>query len=142
SPQIWDSTFSGATFSLGPCCSNDAVSAAGQMIPLPAGQFSSLRMLATAVNGSQASQSFKVTYSDGSSTTFTQSLSDWTAPQNFSGESNALTMPYRNLGTGAKDTRTVMLYGYSFPLNNAKTVSTIMLPNNSNVEVLGLTLAP
>jgi hypothetical protein len=68
----------------------DAVSAAGQTIALPAGKFSSLSLLGAAVNGSQGSQTFTVTYSDGSTTSITQSLSDWQKPQNYAGESKAL----------------------------------------------------
>ena len=41
---------------------------------------------ATGVNGNQANQTFTVNYSDGTSTSFTQSLSDWFTPQNYAGE--------------------------------------------------------
>ena len=135
-------TFSSASFTFGNANQNNAVSANGQTITLPAGVFSSLRMLATAVNGSQASQSFTVRFSDGTTSSFTQSLSDWFTPQNFSGESIALSMAYRDTSSGTRDNRTFDLYGYSFSLNNTKTVSSITLPNNSNVEVLSITLVP
>ncbi len=135
-------TFGGIPFNLGAANTSNDVSAAGQTISLPAGQFSSLKMLATGVQGSQASQNFVVHFSDGTSSTFTQSLSDWFTPQNFAGESTAVTMAYRDLASGGKDNRTFLLYGYSFALNNTKTVSSITLPNNSNVEVLALTLVP
>jgi len=62
-------------------------------------------MLATGVNGAQLSQTFKVTYSDGTSATFTQSLSDWFTPGKYAGEVTALSMPYRNTASGAKDNR-------------------------------------
>jgi hypothetical protein len=41
---------------------------------------------------------------------------------------------------GSNQSETCLLYGYSFSLNNGKTVSSITLPANSNVEVLSLTL--
>ena len=135
-------TFNSATFTLGAANTSNDVSAAGQTITLPSGQFSSLRMLAAGVNGNQASQSFVVHFSDGTSSTFTQSISDWFSPQNFAGESTAVTMAYRDTSTGGKDSRTFLLYGYSFALNNTKTVSSITLPNNANVEVLAITLVP
>jgi hypothetical protein len=134
--------FGGATFNPGAANTSNDVSAASQTITLPSGQFSSLRMLATGVNGNQASQSFVVNFSDGTNSTFTQSLSDWFTPQSFAGESTAVTMAYRDSNTGAKDNRTFLLYGYSFALNNTKTVSSITLPNNANVEVLAITLMP
>jgi hypothetical protein len=109
---------------------------------LPAGNYSSLLVLATGVNGAQLAQPFKVTYSDGSSTTFTQSLSDWFSPSNYPGEVTALAMPYRNAAGGVKDNRTFELYEYAFNLNNGKTVSSIALPAGTNVKVFALTLKP
>jgi hypothetical protein len=134
--------FGGATFNLGAANTPNAVSSAAQTITLPSGQFSSLRMLATGVDGNQASQSFVVHFSDGTSSTFTQSISDWFTPQSFAGESTAVTMNHRNNSDGTADNRTFLLYGYSFSLNNSKTVSSITLPNNANVEVLAITLMP
>jgi hypothetical protein len=131
-------SFNGTTLYFGPSDVPDAVSAA--TIPSPAGQYSALEMLATGVNGNQPSQTFRVTYTDGSSTAFTQSLSDWYTPQNYSGETKALTMPYRDTSGGEKDNRTFLLYGYSFSLNAAKKVSSITLPMNGNVVVLAITL--
>ena len=83
-------TAGGATFGLGPAGSSDVVSAAGQTINLPSGNDSALKLLATGVNGSQANQTFTVTYTDGTTATFTQSISDWAIPQeHFPGESKA-----------------------------------------------------
>ena len=60
----------------------------------------------------------------------------------FFGESVAATMPYRDGANGATDNRTFYLYQYSFAINNAKTAGSIALPNNGNVVVLAITLAP
>jgi len=133
-------TFNATTYTLGPANAPNVVSST--TIPLTAGQYSTLSMLAAAVNGSQGSQSFAVNYSDGTHSTFTQSLSDWFTPQNYAGESAAVTMAYRDGANGAKDNRTFYLYRYAFAINNAKTASTITLPNNANVVVLAITLAP
>ncbi len=53
-------------------------------------------MLGTGVNGNQASLTFVVNYSDGTSSTFVQSMSDWFAPQSLTSQSKAVTMAYRD----------------------------------------------
>jgi hypothetical protein len=62
---------------------SDAVS--GQTVTLPAGKFSTLKLLASGVNGSQTGQTFVVKYTDGTTTSFTENLSDWCASQNYPG---------------------------------------------------------
>jgi subtilase family serine protease len=131
-------TIAGTLFVFGPANALDSVSA--KTITLPAGQYAAIRLLATGVNGAQAAQLFKVTYTDGSSTTMTQSLSDWFTPQNFAGESKAITMAYRDNGAGQRDNRTFYLYEYAFALNPAKTVASITTPNSRNVVLLAATL--
>ena len=107
-------------------------------LPLPAGNYTTLSLLGAGVNGNQANQVFTVNYTDGTSTSFTQSLSDWFTPQNYPGESKALTMPYRLNLNGTLDNRTFYLYGYSFALNPAKTVASLTLPKTGNVVVLAV----
>src|SRR5262249_57813300 len=108
---------------------NDVVSAAGQTINLPEDKATSLTFLATGVNGNQANQTFTVSYADGTSQTFTQSISDWFTPQNFAGEATAATMPYRDTAGGGRDNRTFRVYGYSFSPNPAKQLQSITLPS-------------
>ena len=134
--QVWD----GVVFKMGPANGADAVS--GGTISLPAGNFESLRMLAAGVEGNQESQVFTVTYSDGTSSSFSQSVSDWYTPNNFNGESPAVVMPYRLLSEGVKDNRTFYLYGYSFPLDSKKVVRSMTLSPNRNVIIFALTLVP
>ena len=111
-------TWNGTPFTIGAAGSDNVVSATGQTISLPAGQYTSLQFLALAVNGNQANQTFTVNYTDGTTQTFTQSLSDWFSPQNYPGESKAVTMAYRDLSNGTKDNRTFYVYGYSFSLDS------------------------
>ncbi|MDP9054913.1 MAG: hypothetical protein M3N93_11525 [Acidobacteriota bacterium] len=132
-------TWNGANFYFGPADIPDAVS--GKTVSLPSGQYSTIRLLATAVNGSQASQTFTVTYTDGTTSSFVQSLSDWFSPRSFAGESKVLSTAYRNTSNGVKDSRMFWLYGYSFNLNPGKRVSAITMPKNRNVVVLAVTLA-
>jgi hypothetical protein len=120
----------------------DAVGCSGQVVALTQGKFSSMRLLATAVEGNQKSQVFTVTYTDGTISKFTQSLSDWFTPQKYAGESEGVAMAYRNFDNGTKDNRTFNLYAYRFALNNTKTVQSLTLPNNPHVAVLAATLVP
>jgi len=140
----WSQTWDSVPFTINTAAYvSNVVSGSGQTILLPSGAFSSLRMLGTGVNGQQASQTFTVTYTDGTTTTITQSLSDWGKPQNYVGESRALTMAYvDNLFNGGRIPHATYLYGYSFAIDDTKIVESVTLPNNSNVEVLALTLVP
>ncbi len=97
-------------------------------------------MLAMGVNGDQESQVFRITYSDGTSTDFSQSLSDWYTPENFNGESEVFVTPYRLTGKGGRDERTFHLYGYSFALDGRKIARSFTLPSNTGVVVFGVTL--
>jgi hypothetical protein len=135
-------TWTGLQFNFGPPNVTNVVSAANQTIALPTGNYTTLRMLATGLQGNQASQSFTVTYTDASSTTFVQSLSDWFTPQNYVGESKAFASGHRNNSNGTADNRTFYLYGYSFALNSSKLVQSIRLPNNANLAVLSISLVP
>ncbi|HEY0758184.1 MAG TPA: protease pro-enzyme activation domain-containing protein [Acidisarcina sp.] len=131
-------SIAGTSFYFGPASAPDAVSS--RAVLLPSGQFGSLRLLASGVNGNQVAQVFSVTYTDGTISTYMQSMSDWLSPQNYTGETKAVTMPYRDNGAGQRDNRTFYLYEYSLALNPAKKVSSITFPNNRNVVVLAATL--
>jgi hypothetical protein len=134
--------FNGILFDFGPANVLDAVSSTGQSISLTQGQFSSLMLLATGVEGNQSSEILTVNYTDGTSSQFTQSFSDWFTPQKFHGESEGVAMAYRNFDNGTKDKRTFNLYAYRFALNSAKVVQSVTLPNDSHVLVLSATLLP
>jgi len=132
--------YNGVLLDFGPSNAMDTVSANGQTIALPTGQYSVLMMLGTAVNGNQTAQTITVTYTDGSSTQFKQSFSDWFTPQKYTGESAGVIMAYRNSANGTKDKRVFNLYEYRFALNKSKTVESVTLPNNSHVAVLAATV--
>jgi hypothetical protein len=129
-------------FDYGPASQPDVVSCIGQSVSLPSGEFSNLVLLATGVEGSQGSQTLTVTYTDGTSSQFVQSFSDWFSPQKFHGELEGVAMPYRNFDNGTKDKRTFNLYAYRFALNPAKVVQSVSLPNDAHVLVLAATLVP
>ena len=138
----------GVQFTLGAPNQPNAVYGTGTPITLPAGNFATLQLLATGIEGPQTSQTVTVTYADNSTSTFTQSFSDWcshlngggcTSTGGNSGESVAVAMPYRD-SAGGMDDRVFYLYHYSFALNAAKTVKSVTLPNNRDVVVLAATL--
>ncbi len=130
----------GVVFKLGPANAPDVVS--GKTIALSLGKFDSIKVLGLGVNGAQELQIFTVTYADGTSSSYTQSLSDWAVPRNFAGESEAVSMPYRLANDGSRDTRTFYGYAYSFPLDSSKEVRSLSLPSNRGVLVLAVTLVP
>jgi uncharacterized membrane protein len=139
----------GAQFTFGPANQANAVYGTGTSITLPAGAYTSLRLLATGIEGNQASQTVTVTYTDSTTSQFTQSFSDWcshlngggcTSTGGNTGESVAVAMPYRD-SAGGPDNRVFYLYGYSFSLNVNKIVQSVTLPNNRDVVVVAATLA-
>ncbi|MGB6988689.1 MAG: hypothetical protein WBD89_05600, partial [Candidatus Sulfotelmatobacter sp.] len=104
--------------------------------------YSSVNLLAAAVEGNQRAQEFQVNYADGTSTTFSQSLHDWAMSGNFTGESTAAELPYRVTAEGSEDGGLFFARAYSFKLDPGKEVRSISLPENRNVVVLAITLVP
>lgn len=133
-------TWNGTTFNLGAANGNNVVIAAGQTLSLPAGNYATLKILAFAW-GNHLNQDFKVTYTDGTTQNFSQSLSSWAKPQNYAGELTAVTMTYHNSSNGAIVNSPTYVYGYSLALNPAKTLRSITLPNNSLIKLVAITLA-
>ena len=127
----------------GPAGANNAIQATGQTVTLPSGSYAAVELLATAVNGNQTNQTFTVNYTDGSSQTFSQSMSDWHASESYAGESVAVTSAYRNTSNGGQLAGTFNVYGYSLVVDSTKTIASITLPNDKNVVVLSIqTVAP
>ena len=137
-------TWNSVNFTLGSATGpNNVVTCAGQVITLPPGKYSSLQMLALAVNGNQETQTFGINYADGGdSQSINQNMSDWFTPSNYTGESQVLTMPYRVQSDSGKDEQTFYLYGYSFNLNKANTVQGFKLPDNVDLKIFAITLVP
>jgi hypothetical protein len=133
-------TAAGTTFNLGAPDVADALSNA--TLPLPAGQYGQLQILAAAANGSQAAQSWTVTYTDGSTTVITQSVSDWWRSPAYSGESLAAHLTHAVLPTGVALTGSFSLYAYSLAIDAGKTVQSLTLPATRNVILLAADLIP
>jgi len=110
---------------------------------VPAGSYSTLKLLRAAVSGNHVHQVFTVNYTDGTSDSFIQSMSGWTAPQDYAGESAASITPYRvRLQQGQIIDSLTYVYGYSFAINNAKMISNISLPDDRDIVVLSAALVP
>jgi hypothetical protein len=129
----------GYSFVFGAANVADAVS--NTTVALPGGQYSGLYFLATATGGGYPNQVFKVNYSDGTSTTLQQGVSNWSyGSALYPGEEIALTVPYR-LWQGWQDNRQFNIYGFSMELDSTRTAVSITLPATRNVATLAMTLS-
>ena len=154
STVVWN----GMTFNLGPPNAPDAVATQNatpscrggsctpgpaMVIPLPAGNFTNLFMLGAMVNNVNANQTFIVTYTDNSTLTFTQNMSDWFNAAGWPGESVINCQEDRNYSDGTTHSiqaDSVCVYGYQIPLNPAKTVKSVQLPQTRNIVMLAFDL--
>ena len=131
--------FGAIAFDLGSPNQPGAIAMAGQTIAVQPGAFRTINIAATAVNGPRQDRRFTLTYTDGSTETWTQSISDWASPQKYSGETTIATMAYRNRGDGTKDGRSVSLYAYSRVIAPGKTLKSItLMDTDPNVRILGI----
>ena len=138
-------TWSGATFQFGPVPNssngqNNFVQAKGQSIDLPQGDYGWLYLAGAGANGNQQNQQFTLTFTDGSTATWTQSFSDWCGPQNYEGETIIQMQPNRVNQVGNVHSQTNYVYGYAYQIPADKTLASIKLPNNENVGILGMTM--
>jgi len=122
----------------------DAIVAGGQTIPLttPSGA-TSIGFLGSAVNAGNdgASGTVTITYTDGSTSTATLGMSDWTlgggggSPQ--FGNVPVAATPYRN-GSGGSQSITTYIFAQTIPVDGSKTVASITLPGNVNNGSIGI----
>ena len=131
---VWN----GLTFVIGPNNAPDAVS--NITIPLPAGNYTNLYMLGAMVNNIGATQTFVVTYTDNSTLTFTQNMSDWFNVKGWPGESVLSCSEDRNFQDGTTQADSACLFGYQIPLDVTKTVKSVQLPGTRNIVMLAMDL--
>ena len=115
------------SFTLGASGSNNVVNAQGQSMTLAQHAVSQLDVLAVG-NGDQSSESFTVHYTDGTSTTFTQGVSNWLGSNDQSGLVTIATTSRVNNAYGGYTSETANVYGFALAVNSSKTVSSITLP--------------
>jgi hypothetical protein len=136
-------SWAGSTFTFGTPGTLNGIES--KTLALPPGNYSALNMLGTAVNGDKLNMPFVVTYSDGTTTTFSQSMGDWCYPESsYAGQSIVLSTTYRVSPNGGEQVATCHVYGYSFALNSAKKAVSLTLPPSyvNNVVVLAVDLKP
>jgi outer membrane protein assembly factor BamB len=124
----------------------DAWQSNGQVVPVTSAG-PTLGFLGAA-GGGVSSGTATVTYTDGTTQTFTLALSDWTlgggSQQLLPGESIVATMPYRNTATGVDQTKTYIFFA-SVALTAGKTTQSVTLPSTvtgGSLSVFAVSGAP
>ena len=131
---VWN----GITFPLG--APNLPNGLSNSTVPLPQSNFNTLYLLG-AGNGNQTGQTFTINYTTGSSVQAQLSMSSWTQSMGYSGESVAFTAAHQNQSGGSTSAVTTYVYGYQIPLDPTRVLSSITLPNNTNVVILSMALS-
>jgi len=119
-------------------CTPDNILAAGEtmLVTGKPGQ-TTLGLLGSATSGSSQA-AIVINYTDGTSSTQTLSFNDWAGgPGN--GDTAVATMPYRNSTSGSSQTLNMYVYATTVPVEPAKTVASIVLPDVSNNVGVGVT---
>jgi len=112
-------------------CALDNILAGGQTMLMngTAGQ-TTLGLLGSSTNGGSQG-TIVINYTDGTSSTQTVSFNDWAGgPGN--GDTAVATMPYRNSSSGLSQTLNIYVYATTVPIDPAKTVASVVLPDVSN----------
>ncbi|MBY8878844.1 SGNH/GDSL hydrolase family protein [Actinacidiphila acidipaludis] len=126
------------TFPTGADGALNSVTAHGQSLPLPGLRAGGLRVLGAA-SGGAVDDVATVTYTDGSTASVPVHFSDWAAgPQ--AGEDVAVAAPYRYRAGAGRDGPAVDVYARTIPLDPARTVRSITLPDQSRLKLFALTL--
>jgi len=100
-----------------------------------------LYLAGAAANGDQLSQEIELTFTDGTTETWTQSFTDWsnngygTVPQPYSGEFLIETQPERINQEGNLTPTPAYVFAYGYNLQG-KQLASITLPDNENVGIL------
>jgi uncharacterized protein YaiE (UPF0345 family) len=126
---------------------SDNVQCLGQTIPVAGVPGASvLGVLGTSAGGSGTgtSATVTITYIDGTISTATLDISDWTlgsgADPVVSGNYVAATMAYRNTPSGAQVEGTY-LFTTNLAVDSAKTIASVTLPNSLHLHIFGMSLA-
>jgi predicted alpha-1,2-mannosidase len=137
--------FDGASFILSGGPLDNAV-AVGQTIAMPPGTRGSALVLLGSANNGPGSGAALVTYSDGTTTTFTLAFDDWTLNGGSAAPVDpvALTTTYRNAGDGTNNAVKTYLFAQKVPLTPGKVVVSVTLPRQvsaGKLHVFGIAAA-
>jgi hypothetical protein len=115
--------------------------AVGQKLPVtPIASAKTLAFLGAATNGAQSGTAI-ITYTDGSTQSFTLSFSDWTlgggASAPIAGNLIAVKSPYRNTSGGKETVQTDVFYA-DVALQPGKTIQSVTLPSQGGIHVFAV----
>lgn len=120
----------------------NCVRASGQTIPLPAGKYKSIVLIVAHAYGPSTS-TLTLNNGDSTQTTYSQTYSDWcNVNTGIVNQAICGTYSYRNISSGSKNSISCYLLSYEFPITNPWGVTSITLPNSSNMNVFAVGLTP
>jgi predicted alpha-1,2-mannosidase len=142
-PGAGATTLGGVTYAL-PDPSGTAknfMTARGQQLAIPPGQYAALHVLGAAHGGDVVS-SATVVYTDGISAQVPFALTDWAGSAGTNGNTISIAMDHRIKAGQGVDGPPVNLFAATLPLDPGRIVQSVTLPNNPNAEVYAATFAP
>ncbi len=129
-----ESTSAGVTFETPASADGgrDFVTANGQALALPAGNYRTLDVVGAAAGGSTGipGETAVVTYTDGTTASVLLRFTDWEDAHPGAGDSVALRMPYGITAKGKHTATPVALYG-AIAIDATKTVRSILQPSQA-----------
>lgn len=135
-------SYDGVTYQLGSFADNDknTINCAGQTVSLTQGNYSSIRVIASATNGDKTGI-FRINYTDGTYKDVSVTLKDWCRTD--STQKVVETMSQRhNISSGTDDYINNYIFAYYLTPTSGKTVASIKLPVDSNMHIYAMALVP
>lgn len=110
----------------------------GQEISVNPGNYRGLAILTTTVN-SNKSEILTLKYSDGSTEALDVKLTDWCVNPKF-GETVVMKAPYRHITTGVLEDASPQLFYLEFPVDRARKLEAVIMPDNRELFIMSLSL--
>jgi len=115
------------------------IQATGQTFLVPAGKYGALHLLGAA-HGGDVNTQLTISYSDGTTALLPVTLTDWAAGSGRGGNTVAVNMPHRIKAGSGIDGPPVQIFAAKATLDPAKTIVSVRLPDNRNMEIYAVTL--
>ena len=134
--------WNGVEFQLGAANQFNFTWANGQDISVAQGSdLNVLNLAAAAIGGDSINENITIHFTDGTSTTWNQSFSDWQTADYNPGESIIAQQSYGNTSSGETNNKPNYIYGYSYAAPSGKVINSIVLPFAYNLRLLGLEMS-
>lgn len=117
---------------------NNMLTARGQTLAVPSGRYARLQLLGSAEQGAYR-ETVRLRYADGPEGSAVLALSDWCQAPQF-GETIAVDYPVRRDNTGSLEAKNCRIYAQSIPLDPARELREIVLPDRETIHLFALTL--